>query len=94
YDNSGYFHFNWGWGGTYDGYFSINALNPDGTGIGGGTGGSTAGTRPSLELKRRMTVEVEAAVGALNFMTSHFTATFTPPKVPLATALPSPSLLP
>lgn len=43
YDNSGYFHFNWGWGGTYDGYFSINALNPDGTGIGGGTGGFNSG---------------------------------------------------
>jgi hypothetical protein len=43
YDNNGYFHFNWGWGGTYDGYFSINALNPDGTGIGGGTGGFNSG---------------------------------------------------
>lgn len=36
YDNNNYFHFNWGWGGVYDGYFSINALNP-------GTGGAGAG---------------------------------------------------
>lgn len=28
YDNSNYFHFNWGWGGYADGYFAINALNP------------------------------------------------------------------
>ncbi|HEY0977330.1 MAG TPA: thiol protease/hemagglutinin PrtT [Flavobacteriales bacterium] len=38
YDNNDFFHFNWGWGGAYNGFFSINALNPDGTGIGGGTG--------------------------------------------------------
>ena len=28
YDNSGKFHFNWGWGGDDDGYFEINKLNP------------------------------------------------------------------
>jgi Peptidase C10 family/Spi protease inhibitor/Secretion system C-terminal sorting domain len=30
YDAAGKFHFNWGWGKSYDGYFAINALNPDG----------------------------------------------------------------
>jgi hypothetical protein len=39
YDNSGYFHFNWGWSGMYDGYFQIDALDPEGVGTGGGTGG-------------------------------------------------------
>lgn len=39
YDANDYIHFNWGWGGAYDGYFSINALNPGGVGTGGGTGG-------------------------------------------------------
>ncbi len=39
YDNNDFLHFNWGWGGAYDGYFSINALNPGGVGTGGGTGG-------------------------------------------------------
>jgi hypothetical protein len=39
YDNNDYIHFNWGWGGYSDGYFQINALNPAGTGIGGGDGG-------------------------------------------------------
>ncbi len=28
YDENDYFHFNWGWGGTHDGYFAIGALNP------------------------------------------------------------------
>jgi len=37
YDASGKFHFNWGWGGTYNGYFVTTALNP-------GTGGTGAGT--------------------------------------------------
>lgn len=39
YDVNDYFHFNWGWGGAYDGYFWINGLNPTGTGTGGGSGG-------------------------------------------------------
>jgi hypothetical protein len=30
YNSSNYFHMNWGWGGSYDGYFSINNLNANG----------------------------------------------------------------
>jgi len=37
YDNNNYFHFNWGWGGAYDGYFALNALNPGPGGTGGGS---------------------------------------------------------
>ena len=29
YNNSNYFHFNWGWGGESDGHFAINNLNPN-----------------------------------------------------------------
>ena len=39
YDGSGYFHFNWGWSGVSDGYFSLDALNPTNIGIGGFEGG-------------------------------------------------------
>lgn len=42
YDGAGLFHFNWGWSGFCDGYFSMTgagALNPGGSGIGGGTEG-------------------------------------------------------
>ncbi len=43
YNDNSYFHFNWGWGGAYDGYFQVSALNPSGTGIGGGSGGFNSG---------------------------------------------------
>lgn len=39
YDGNGYFHFNWGWGGVSDGWFSLEAMNPEAQGIGGGAGG-------------------------------------------------------
>lgn len=39
YSSNGYFHINWGWGGYSDGYFLLNALDPSGLGIGGGSGG-------------------------------------------------------
>ncbi|MDX9749622.1 MAG: thiol protease/hemagglutinin PrtT [Flavobacteriales bacterium] len=43
YDNNDFFHFNWGWGGAFNGNFTVNALNPDGVGTGGGTGGYNDG---------------------------------------------------
>lgn len=39
YSGDGYFHFNWGWSGMSDGYFALDALNPDAQGIGGAAGG-------------------------------------------------------
>ncbi|MDE7136060.1 MAG: C10 family peptidase, partial [Muribaculaceae bacterium] len=39
YDGKGYYHINWGWGGMSDGYFLLNALNPEALGTGGGVGG-------------------------------------------------------
>lgn len=38
YDESDYFHFNWGWGGSRDGYYAMGALNPGGGGTGSGSG--------------------------------------------------------
>ncbi|MGN1264384.1 MAG: C10 family peptidase [Muribaculaceae bacterium] len=35
YNSGGYYHFNWGWGGSSDGYFLLTALNPTSQGIGG-----------------------------------------------------------
>lgn len=35
---TGLFHFNWGWSGKFDGYFSITALEPGVGGTGAGTG--------------------------------------------------------
>lgn len=39
YDGNGYFHFNWGWTGMSNGYFSLDALDPSALGTGGGAGG-------------------------------------------------------
>lgn len=38
YDSEGLFHYNWGWGGTSDGYFRSAALEPTVLGIGSGAG--------------------------------------------------------
>lgn len=35
YDSDGYFHFNWGWSGSNDGYFTLSTLDPYDQGIGG-----------------------------------------------------------
>jgi hypothetical protein len=43
YDSRNYLHFNWGWSGYYNGYFTIDALNPGGVGTGGGSGGYNSG---------------------------------------------------
>ena len=51
YDNSNYFHFNWGWGGLYDGYFSINSLNPGTGGAGAGAGTYNNGQQAIFNLK-------------------------------------------
>ena len=40
YNSSSQFYVNWGWGGSYDGYFSMGALNP----AGGGTGTNGSNT--------------------------------------------------
>lgn len=39
YSDEGFFHINWGWGGKSDGYFRLEAMNPEYIGIGGFNGG-------------------------------------------------------
>lgn len=43
YDENGYLHVNWGWGGLSNGYFALGFMNPDNAGIGGVTGGYNQG---------------------------------------------------
>lgn len=38
-DGNAYFHINWGWGGTSDGYFMLGVLDPDMQGTGGAASG-------------------------------------------------------
>ena len=37
YSVDGYFHINWGWGGTGDGFYLLSVLNPNSTGVGAGS---------------------------------------------------------
>ena len=39
-DEDGYFHINWGWGGSSNGFFALNALDPDQQGAGGSASGA------------------------------------------------------
>lgn len=52
YDGNGMFHFNWGWGGMYDGYFKLSLLTP-------GTGGIGAGTADGFTANQRIVVGVQ-----------------------------------
>ena len=36
YDADGYFHINWGWGGSYNGYYLLAVVNPEKGGVGSG----------------------------------------------------------
>ena len=51
FDVNNFIHFNWGWGGSYDGYFSVASLIPSGSGTGGGAGNYTSNQGALIGLK-------------------------------------------
>ena len=51
YDDTDMFHFNWGWGGSSNGYFATSALNPGSLGTGGGAGGFNSGQNVIIGIK-------------------------------------------
>lgn len=53
YDGQGFYHINWGWGGSHDGYYKISLLNPDG----GGTGSS--GTEDGYTMSQGAVVGIQ-----------------------------------
>jgi hypothetical protein len=55
YDGSSNFHVNWGWSGTDNGYFAIDALNPTSLGTGGGAGGFNSDQAAVLGVKPNTT---------------------------------------
>ena len=57
YDANDFFHFNWGWGGYFDGFFMVDALNPGGTGTGGGTGGYNSGQQAIVGIEPSTTAQ-------------------------------------
>ncbi|MGM9827414.1 MAG: C10 family peptidase [Muribaculaceae bacterium] len=59
YNTSGYFHINWGWSNSYDGYFKLNALNPDGQGAGGYSGGYNTQQDATLGIRKPVSGSVK-----------------------------------
>ena len=51
YDNNNLFHMNWGWGGIYDGYYSLNDLAPGSGGAGGGSGSFNSGQQALIGIE-------------------------------------------
>ena len=52
YTDQGYYSLNWGWGSYCDGYYTLDALNPSGQGIGGSEGGYNLGQTAILNVKK------------------------------------------
>lgn len=67
YSSDGFFHFNWGWGGAYDGYFKLSALIPEGQGIGGNYGGFNFGQEIAVNFTRPDAATID--LNALSCMT-------------------------
>ena len=48
YNSSSQFHVNWGWGGSYNGFYSMGALNPGGGGVGTNTSNTFNSTNQAI----------------------------------------------
>jgi hypothetical protein len=51
YDNNNMFHMNWGWGGVYDAFVSLDDLSPGTGGAGGGSGSFNAGQQALIGIE-------------------------------------------
>ncbi len=51
YDDNGFFHINWGWGGLSDGYFVVDDLSPSALGTGGGGGNFNFGQQALIMIE-------------------------------------------
>jgi hypothetical protein len=51
YDDNGFFHINWGWGGLSNGYFVVDDLAPSALGIGGGGGNFNYGQQALIMIE-------------------------------------------
>lgn len=72
YDGNGFYHFNWGWGGSADGYFRLQALDPDSRGIGGGAGGYNIGQAIIAGVQPDMTGESTRLTLTMNGLLSAY----------------------
>ena len=70
FDQNNFIHFNWGWGGSYDGYFSVTSLIPSGTGTGGGSGNYTSFQGAVIGIKPPSTIAPVADFKASSTVTN------------------------
>jgi len=75
YSSDGFFHFNWGWGGSYDGYFKLTALNPEGQGIGGNSGGFNFGQEAAFNFTKPGAPVIEIPAVSPLLLLGNLTAT-------------------
>lgn len=71
------YHINWGWSGSYDGYFRLTgtgALKPSGTGTGGGAAGSSYTNSQSINYNIRPNEGGEAPVQMASYNTYYLAA--------------------
>ena len=68
YDSLGLFHFNWGWGGHYDGFYTLDSMSPGSSGIGGNSSSTynigvkaLLGIMPADDSPAQMTLNVASA---------------------------------
>lgn len=78
YDSNDFFHINWGWGGTADGYFKLSALTPSSQGIGGSNDGYNVSQEIIYNIKKDQGGNYENSFGFYSngFTTSTETVTF------------------
>lgn len=56
YDGNGMFHFNWGWGGSHDGYYKLSLMNP-------GTGGIGSGSSDGYSYGQQIIIGIQPSTG-------------------------------
>jgi hypothetical protein len=66
YDNNNFMHMNWGWSNQNDGFFSVDALNPQSLGAGGGSGGFNSSQQAVIGIKPANGGTVQPSTLAMN----------------------------
>ncbi len=64
YDGINRFHVNWGWGGSSDGYFTVNNLSPSILGTGGGSGGFNSNQQALTKIFPKNVTKIVDVAGA------------------------------
>ena len=70
YDLNDFFHIDWGWSGSFNGYFNIASLVPNGTGTGGGSGNYSSNQEAVIGIRPKVSQVPSVAFSASSSFTS------------------------